>query len=71
MINMLKLHTEIFSLDKISYTIDAFKNIAKITVTQKKDYYICVFSHCKFDIEKTICEFSNYLRRDEHQKNPS
>ena len=57
----LLLLKEIYSIDRIRQTCNAFSDLAEITVTDSNKYWKCEFAECRFDYKKTICEFENYL----------
>lgn len=58
---VLKLNKSIYSRDFIENTVSIFCDLAHIDIIENEEYYDCVFSGCKLDTEKTVCEFENYL----------
>lgn len=59
--NKLFLNKNIFEEAMIKLSIKAFDSIARITLSQNKNYFICLFHECLYDIEETKKEFENYL----------
>ena len=57
----LKLKKELFSLTKIFQSVNAFSEIADISVSEEADVYNCKFCACVYDKDDTIREFENYL----------
>lgn len=57
----LRLNTDIYSLENISKAAKAYKHLAKIKVSGKKEDAKIVFRNCKYDEERTVREFENYL----------
>lgn len=57
----LNVSTDIYSLENISKAVDAYKELAKIKVSSKSETAKIVFRNCKYDEERTIREFENYL----------
>lgn len=57
----IKINRTIFSDSTISKTIKAYQNHATTTVKYKGDYAIVTFWSTKYDEEKTIKEFENYM----------
>ena len=59
--NELYLNKEIYSKSAIIETIMAFHNLSEIHLEESDIYRICIFSRCRFSIERTMLEFENYL----------
>lgn len=57
----LVLKQEIFSLRNIKEAQEAYKKIANIMVIEKQDSVVIRFLHCKYDGDRTVKEFENYL----------
>ena len=55
------VNTEIYSLENISKAAEAYKNLAKIKISGKSENITILFWKCKYDEERTIREFENYL----------
>ncbi len=51
----------IYSETSIKETIDAYKGIATITANIENDQVLITFLNCKYDEDRTIKEFENYL----------
>jgi hypothetical protein len=60
-IEILKLSKAIYSEKAIVETIRAFSHLAEIELSVSDDYYICRFSHCRYERTLTMDEFGNYL----------
>ena len=59
--NRLKLNTKLFKKEIIEEAINDYTNIANIDISFEYDYFICVFSNCKYNLSITMKEFTNYL----------
>lgn len=59
--NKLFLSKTIYDISAVKETILAFSELAKITLHNKSDYYICEFDNCVYTTEQTSMEFENYL----------
>lgn len=57
----LSLNKELFSLDNIKEAESVYKGFAKISIIPEDRYYVVRFKHCKYDEERTVKEFENYL----------
>ena len=57
----LRLRTDIYSLENILNAAEAYKDLAKISVSGKKEVTKIVFRNCKYYEERTVREFENYL----------
>jgi len=57
----LRLKKELFLLDNINLTVEAFCGLCKIEMSEQDDEYIFTFSNSRYDINETIMEFENYL----------
>ena len=55
------MNKSIYEFKKIRYTIQAFGGICEVDIKEDSVYWICIFSKCGFDLERTIREFENYL----------
>lgn len=56
----LDLHKDIYSQQCIQRALEAYKDLASITVVSHTDYWRCEFSACVNDEQVTIQEFENY-----------
>lgn len=59
--NILNLKKEIYSLDNINEAVGAYKDICSIDITEIDNEYILCFVDTKYDANKTMNEFENYL----------
>lgn len=57
----LRLNHEIYSEKCVNMAIDAYKELAKITLLHGKRNAEIIITHCKYDEEQTAKEFENYL----------
>lgn len=57
----LKINRSVYSDETIKSTMQAYQNLATITTKIKGDYAVLTFWKCKFDEERTVKEFENYL----------
>lgn len=57
----LKVNRSIYSDKTIKSTMQAYQHLATITVQNIGDYTVLTFRKCKFDEERTVKEFENYL----------
>lgn len=57
----LVLKQELFSSKNIDKAKTEYKHIANIMVSEKRDCFVVRFIHCKYNEERTIKEFENYL----------
>lgn len=57
----LELNREIYSRENVDAAREAYREIAKISVKEKKDYIRVFFLNCKYGEERTVKEFENYL----------
>lgn len=57
----LKINKEVFSRRKLELSISEFSNLADIKISDNRDHYLLEFSQCKYDENKTVLEFENYL----------
>lgn len=58
---ILKLNKELYSLNSLNHAVADYSGLAKIRVSEENGYYAVSFSRCKYDTEKTVSEFCNYL----------
>lgn len=56
-----RFNRDIYSVESLKKTVIAYRAVANIHMHVKPSYADVVFTHCKYDEEKTICEFENYL----------
>lgn len=57
----LSVNIDIYSIENISRATEAYKNLAKIKVSKDGNAMNIVFRKCKYDEERTVREFENYL----------
>ena len=57
----LNVNTDIYSTDNILKAVDAYRNLAKIQILRKRKITKIVFWNCKYDEERAVREFENYL----------
>ena len=57
----LRLNKTLYSYEAISASVDAFSEIATIIVREEDKYWVCYFTHSKYDLEETRKEFENYV----------
>lgn len=54
-------NTDVYTIENIRKTCEAYKNYAVIRMKTTKDYAILTFSNCQFSEKQTVKEFENYL----------
>lgn len=59
--NTLKLNLNIYNLNSIQKAITDYISLCEIEIEEEGDYIICSFYNCKYNINKTIHEFGNYV----------
>ena len=57
----LNVNTDIYSTDNILKAVDAYRNLAKIQILRKRKITKIVSWNSKYDEERTVREFENYL----------
>ena len=55
------LNTNIYSDAAIQVAIDAYKELATISIDKQENYICLSFHECKFDVHLTVKEFENYV----------
>ena len=55
------LKNDIYSAVNIRSAIDAFSGLCSITEENTPDSVLLIFTTCKYDEDRTILEFENYL----------
>ena len=58
---ILKLNSDIFSLEKINFTKKVYSEYADIKIENVERYWHLSFENCKYDEAVTVREFENYL----------
>ena len=58
---ILKLNKELYTSSSIDRAIIDYSGLAKIKAAEDYMYYYISFHRCKYDVEKTVSEFCNYL----------
>lgn len=59
--NKLFLNKYIYDYKSVDKSINAFGQIASISICDDEEYWICIFHKTKAPMLKTILEFENYL----------
>ncbi len=59
--NELLISSEIFSDEILRAAVQAYNGLARIQVEQTAENWLLTFQECRYDVELTIHEFSNYL----------
>lgn len=57
----LKLKKELYPLSYISTAQAAYAEICQMQVDENDTHWLCNFSACKYEEQRTIMEFENYL----------
>jgi hypothetical protein len=57
----LTLNKEIYTPLNIQSVIEVFGSLCKVNISEDGNYWIVIFSECKYDKTRTIKEFENYL----------
>lgn len=57
----LKLKKELYSLSDIRTAQAAYAGICQLEVGENDTHWLCNFSACKYEEQRTIMEFENYL----------
>lgn len=57
----LKLKKELYPLSYISTAQATYTGICQLEVEENDTYWLCNFSACKYEEQRTIMEFENYL----------
>ena len=55
------LNKEIYSKDLIRKTMIEYEDYAKLSVIDYEDYICVLFIDCKYNEDRTVKEFENYL----------
>ena len=58
---ILRLNKELFSLDNIKKTECVYKDFARISIISDGQFFAVKFDHCRYEEERTVKEFENYL----------
>lgn len=56
-----KFNRNVYSDETIERTMKVYKKHAITTISYKKEYAIVCFWKCKYDEERTVSEFENYM----------
>ena len=59
--NELRIDKKIFHESSLRNAINAYSGISVIEWQEESDYWVLYFTHCVYEIDKTINEFENYL----------
>lgn len=59
--NNLSLDLEVYNRSIILEAINAYRGLCVIDYTERGHKFICKFSKCKYNIDKTTLEFENYV----------
>jgi hypothetical protein len=57
----LELNRDIYSRKNVDAAREAYKEIARIMVKEKRSYIRVLFVSCKYEEGRTVKEFENYL----------
>jgi len=58
---MKEFNAKIYGEEAIQAATSAFSGFAKIVYISNSDYNKCFFLFCKYNLQKTIKEFENYM----------
>ncbi|WP_130838291.1 HxsD-like protein [Lachnoclostridium sp. Marseille-P6806] len=58
--NKLYLSSEIYSIESIREAIEAYRELADISIEEINGIYVLSFRNCQYDEYITKCEFENY-----------
>ncbi len=59
--NSLSLKKELYTLESILETVDAYKKLCSCKIDDDGDEYRVSFNRCLYDVSMTMQEFENYL----------
>lgn len=59
--NNMSFSKDFYSKSAIIRAINDYSKLAKITLSEESNYYICSFNNCVIASERVKHEFSNYL----------
>ncbi|MGN9077150.1 HxsD-like protein [Oliverpabstia intestinalis] len=68
LMNKSMLNMDIYSVENIKKTCNAYKDFARIKIKRNYNYMELTFDRCKYDTDITIKEFENYLINIENMK---
>ena len=57
----IKLNKEIYSAEHIQQAVLDYSSLADIRLTEENGYFVCLFSACRYDEQRTEKEFVNYV----------
>ena len=57
----IKLNKEIYSAKHIQQAVSDYSSLADIRMTEENVYFVCSFSACRYDEQRTVKEFVNYV----------
>ena len=57
----LRLNKKVYQEDSVRLTITAYKDYAQFSLKESPDAWELAFSDCKYDEDRTVKEFENYL----------
>lgn len=57
----IKLNKEIYSAEHIQQAVLDYSSLADIRLTEENGYFVCLFSACRYDEQRTAKEFVNYV----------
>lgn len=60
---ILKLNKNIYSYEDIIDSVNEYKSVADVNVSDDSEYFICIFENCRYDTQETLNEFENYVIR--------
>lgn len=56
-----KYSKEFYSMDTLKQAKKDYMRIARIVISEDKDYFYCEFTNCAVEAGRVINEFNNYL----------
>ncbi len=57
----IKLNKEIYSAEHIQQAVSDYSSLAVIRTEDDSGYFVCSFSACRYDEQRTAKEFVNYV----------
>ena len=57
----LEINPEVYSLESVEKACQVYQGLARIAVKKKANRIIITFVNCKYDADRTVKEFENYL----------
>ena len=62
-INMaaITFNKELYSVQSVHAAVDAFSHLADFKVIDNQTYMIVIVENCRYDEDRTVAEFGNYV----------